>query len=314
MNEVLERIPRGPLLYVFVGIIGLLAVATVLGALLARAKPDKDFTELNARIRSWWFMAGVFSFAILLSRAVSLVFLTFLSFLALKEYLSLIPTRRADRGVLLWVYLAVPLQYLWVWVDWYGMFIIFIPVYMFILIPVRMVLHGQTEGFLRAAGTIHWGLMTTVFTLSHMAYLLQLPEKGGAKGASLVLFLVLVTQLNDVAQYTWGKLFGRHKVMPTVSPNKTYEGLLGGIATSFVIVVLLAPWLTPLTRNESFVAGFFLPLAGFLGDVSVSAIKRDIGVKDSGSIIPGHGGVLDRVNSLTFTAPLFFHFLRYLHF
>ena len=129
-----------------------------------------------------------------------------------------------------------------------------------------------------------------------------------------MLFLVLVTQFNDVAQYTWGKLFGRHKVMPTVSPNKTYEGLLGGMATSFVLVYFLAPHLTPLTRNESLVAGFFLPLAGFLGDVSVSAIKRDIGVKDSGSSIPGHGGVLDRVNSLTFTAPLFFHFLRYLHF
>lgn len=314
MNELAERVPKGPLLYVFAGILGLLVIATLLGAVLARTKPDRDFTELNARIRSWWFMAGVFTLAILLSRAVSLVFLTFLSFLALKEYLSLIPTRRADRGVLLWVYLAVPLQYLWVWVDWYGMFIIFIPVYMFILIPVRMVLHGQTEGFLRAAGTLHWGLMTTVFTLSHMAYLLQLPEKGGAAGASLVLFLVLVTQFNDVAQYTWGKLFGRHKVMPTVSPNKTYEGLLGGMATSFVLVYLLAPHLTPLTRNESLVAGFFLPLAGFLGDVSVSAIKRDIGVKDSGSSIPGHGGVLDRVNSLTFTAPLFFHFLRYLHF
>jgi phosphatidate cytidylyltransferase len=314
VSELLERVPKGPLLYVFLGVIGLLVVATAIGAALARAKPDKDFSELNARIRSWWFMAGVFMLAILLSRAVSLVFMTFLSFLALKEYLSLIPTRRADRSVLLWAYLAVPLQYLWVWVDWYGLFIIFIPVYMFILIPVRMVLHGQTEGFLRAAGTIHWGLMTTVFTLSHMAYLLQLPEKVGAEGASLVLFLVLVTQFNDVAQYTWGKLFGRHKVMPTVSPNKTYEGLLGGIATSFVLVVLLAPYLTPLTRGESFVAGFFLPLAGFLGDVSVSAIKRDIGVKDSGSIIPGHGGVLDRVNSLTFTAPLFFHFLRYLHF
>jgi phosphatidate cytidylyltransferase len=314
VTEILERLPEGPLAWVLAGVVALLALATVLGAVLARVRPDKDFRELNARIRSWWFMAGVFMLAIALSRAISLVFLAFLSFLALKEYLSLIPTRRADRAVLLWVYLAVPLQYLWVWIDWYGMFIIFIPVYMFILIPVRMVLHGQTEGFLRAAGTVHWGLMTTVFTLSHIAYLLQLPEKGGAKGASLVLFLVLVTQLNDVAQYTWGKLFGRHKVMPTVSPNKTYEGLIGGIATTFVVVVLLAPHLTPLTRGESLVAGFFLPLAGFLGDVSVSAIKRDIGVKDAGSMIPGHGGVLDRVNSLTFTAPLFFHFLRYLHF
>ncbi len=313
MNEILERIPRGPLLYVFLGVLGLLAVAEVLGFVLARVKPEKDFSELRARVRSWWLMAGVFMLAIVVSRAVSLVFLTFLSFLALKEYFSLIPTRRADRSVLLWAYLAVPLQYFWVWIDWYGMFIIFIPVYMFILIPVRMVLHGQTDGFLRATGTIHWGLMTTVFTLSHMAYLLVLPGKDGA-GAGLVLFLVLVTQFNDVAQYTWGKLFGRNKVMPTVSPNKTYEGLLGGIATSFVLVYWLAPYLTPLTWNESLVAGFFLPLAGFLGDVSVSAIKRDIGVKDSGTLIPGHGGILDRVNSLTFTAPLFFHFLRYLHY
>jgi phosphatidate cytidylyltransferase len=156
--------------------------------------------------------------------------------------------------------------------------------------------------------------MTTVFTLSHIAYLLQLPERGGALGATLVLFLVLVTQFGDVAQYTWGKLFGRHKVMPTVSPNKSYEGLLGGIASAFLLVVLLAPHLTPLTRNESLVAGFFLPLAGFLGDVSIAAIKRDIGVKDSGSSIPGHGGILDRVDSLTFTAPLFFHFLYYLHY
>ena len=185
--------------------LGLLAVAEVLGFVLARTRPEKDWSELRARVRSWWLMAGVFMLAIVVSRAVSLVFLAFLSFLALKEYLSLIPTRRADRGVLLWAYLAVPLQYLWVWVDWYGMFIIFIPVYMFILIPVRMVLHGQTEGFLRATGTIHWGLMTTVFTLRPHG-LPARPSREGrgyAGGAGLVLFLVLVTQFNDVAQYTW---------------------------------------------------------------------------------------------------------------
>jgi phosphatidate cytidylyltransferase len=313
MNEILARVPRGPLLYVFLGVLAVLTAAEVIGLALSRSRPQKDFSELRARVRSWWFMAGVFMLAMVVSRMVSLLFLGFLSFLALKEYFSLIPTRRADRSVLFWAYLAVPLQYLWVGVDWYGMFIIFIPVYMLIVIPVLMVLHGDTQGFLKATGTVHWGLMTTVFTLSHMAYLLVLPGKG-AGGAGLVLFLVLVTQLNDVAQYVWGKLFGRHRVVPTVSPNKTYEGLLGGIVTSFALVYLLAPLLTPLTRNESLAAGFFLPLAGFLGDVSVSAIKRDIGVKDSGTLIPGHGGILDRVNSLTFTAPLFFHFLRYLHY
>jgi phosphatidate cytidylyltransferase len=315
MDVIARRIPSGPLLYVLLGVLALLVVAEVVGLVLTRTKPQSDFRELRARVRSWWLMAGVFIVAILVSRLVSLVFLAFLSFLALKEYFSLIPTRRVDRGVLLWAYLAVPLQYTWVGIGWYGMFIIFIPVYMLIIIPVRMVLYGQTEGFLKATGTIHWGLMTTVFTLSHMAYLLVLPGKGtGTYGAGLVLFLVVVTQLNDVAQYTWGKIFGKHKVVPTVSPNKTYEGLLGGMATTFVLVTVLAPFLTPLTFKESLAAGFFLPLAGFLGDVSVSAVKRDIGVKDAGSMIPGHGGVLDRVNSLTFTAPLFFHFLRYLHY
>jgi phosphatidate cytidylyltransferase len=316
IDVIARRIPSGPLLYILLGVLGLLVIAEVVGLLLTHTKPQSDFRELRARVRSWWLMAGVFILAILVSRLVSLVFLGFLSFLALKEYFSLIPTRRVDRGVLFWAYLAVPLQYTWVGIDWYGMFIIFIPVYMLILIPIRMVLYGQTEGFLKATGTIHWGLMTTVFTLSHMAYLLVLPGKGtGTYGAGLVLFLVLVTQLNDVAQYTWGKIFGKHKVVPTVSPNKTYEGLIGGMATTFVLVTtVLAPYLTPLTFKESLAAGFFLPLAGFLGDVSVSAVKRDIGVKDSGSLIPGHGGVLDRVNSLTFTAPLFFHFLRYLHY
>jgi len=187
-----------------------------------------------------------------------------------------------------------------------------------------MVLQGETTGFLRAAGTLHWGLMTMLFCLSHVAYLLVLrpppgrPELSAAGtpvgGPALVLYLVFLTQLNDVAQFLWGKALGRHKVIPQVSPNKTVEGLLGGIATTVGLALLLAPWLTPFTRREALIAGVILGLGGFLGDVVISALKRDLGIKDSGTLLPGHGGILDRVDSLTYTAPLFFHFVYYLHF
>lgn len=298
------------------GVSGLLVLATIIVAALRRLQPEKDRAELVQRIRSWWVMVAVFSAAMLLTRTVSLVFFAFISFLALKEYFSLIPTRRADRRVLLWAYLAIPVQYYWISTEWYGLFIIFIPVYLFLLLPLRMMLIGETTGFLYAVGTLHWGLMVTVFNMSHMAYLLVLPREGNPAGGgpALVLFLVILTQLNDVSQFVWGKLFGSHLVVPTVSPKKTYEGLLGGLATTLALAYLLAPVLTPLSPLHSLLAGLIIGLGGFIGDVTISALKRDLGVKDSGSLLPGHGGILDRVDSLTYTAPLFFHFVYYLHY
>ena len=298
------------------GLFGLLLIASLIVAGMRRSRPGVDYAELSARVNSWWVMVGVFATAMALSPLLSLLFLGFVSFLALKEYLSLIPTRRADRRVLLWAYLAIPLQFYWVGIGWYGMFIIFIPVYLFMLMPMRMVLIGETAGFLHAAGSLHWGLMLTVFNLSHVAYLLALPAAtnpaGGAAG--LVLFLMFLTQFNDVMQYVWGKTFGKHKIIPKVSPKKTWEGFLGGVATTTLLAWGIAPWLTPLTGWEAPVAGLLIGLAGFVGDVNISALKRDLGVKDSGNLIPGHGGILDRVDSLTFTAPLFFHYLYYLHY
>lgn len=304
------------LAWALTGILALLCLSTAIVRILGRRHPDRDWTELRLRVKSWWLMAGIFAVAISVSRTVSVVFMAFVSFLAFKEYLSLIPTRRADRRVLLWAYLAIPMQYYWIGAAWYGMFIIFVPVYMFLFLPVVMIRVGETAGFLRAAGTLHWGLMTMVFSLSHAAFLLALPESGnpGAGGAGLLLFLVFLTQFNDVAQYVWGKLAGRHKAVPAVSPNKTVEGLAGGVATTVLLAWLLAPYYTPLDGWQAPVAGLLIGLAGFAGDVTISALKRDLGIKDSGSLLPGHGGILDRVDSLTFAAPLFFHFVYYLHF
>lgn len=290
------------------GILGILVAATAVAWFLRRRGPAEKHAELVARIRSWWIMAGVFGLAIAIDPRLSIGFFAFVSFLALKEYLSLIPTRRADRRVLFWAYLSIPFQYYWIYRGWYGMFIVFIPVWVMLLLSARMVLIGETKDFLRAVGTLQWGLMLMVFSISHQAYLLVLG------GAGLVLYLVVLTQLNDVAQYIWGKSLGRHRITPTVSPGKTVEGLLGGIVTTTVLALLLAPWLTPLDRWDSVAAGCMISTGGFLGDVTISALKRDLGVKDSGQLIPGHGGILDRIDSLTYTAPLFFHFVRFYYY
>ncbi|MCG6887575.1 MAG: phosphatidate cytidylyltransferase [Proteobacteria bacterium] len=298
------------------GVFAILIAASLLVVVLKARAPQKDFSELVQRIKSWWIMITVFTVAIVLSRNVSIVFFALISFLALKEYLSLIPTRRADRRIMFWAYLTIPIQYYWVGIEWYGMFIIFIPVYAFLYLPTRMVLIGVTDRFLAAAGSLHWGLMMTVFCLSHVAFLLVLPTAGNpvAGGAGLVLFLVFLTQFNDVAQYTWGKLFGRTPIVPSVSPKKTWEGFAGGVLTTTLLATVLAKYLTPLNLPEAALAGALIGAGGFIGDVIISAIKRDIGVKDSGSLLPGHGGILDRVDSLTYTAPLFFHYVFYLHF
>ncbi len=297
-------------------IIGLLSLSTLIFFLIKRNNPSQNFTELWLRIRSWWVMIAILFLAISSSVKIAIIFFAFISFLALKEYLSLIPTRRSDRRVLFWAYLAIPIQYYLVSIHWYIMFLVFIPVYMFLLLPFRMVLIGDTRGFLHSLGTIYWGLMITVFALSHLAYLLVLdPLKnphGG--GAGLVLYLIFLTQFNDIAQYISGKLLGKHKIIPLVSPNKTVEGFIGGMIATVTLTILVSPYLTPLNFGQSILVGFIIAGFGFVGDVTISAIKRDFGVKDTSNFIPGHGGILDRLDSLTYTAPIFFHVLSYFYY
>nr|EHL6942027.1 phosphatidate cytidylyltransferase [Citrobacter freundii]EHL6950548.1 phosphatidate cytidylyltransferase [Citrobacter freundii] len=292
-------------------IFALLLVATVVNGLLVWRRPGKDWRELTLRIRTWWVIILLFSMAILSPRWLALTFFALVSFMALKEFLTLAPSRQTDRMPLLWMFVAIPINYWLIGINWYGMFVVFIPVYAFLFLPVRMVIAGDTQGFLRFASQHHWSLMTTVFAFSHVAFLLVLPDDGKQTGALLVLFLVGLTEFNDIAQYLWGKSIGRMKVMPKVSPNKTLAGLIGGVATTTLMAALLGPVMTPLNLPLSLLAGFIIGLSGFCGDVVMSAIKRDIGVKDSGTLLPGHGGILDRLDSLIFTAPVFFHFIRY---
>jgi phosphatidate cytidylyltransferase len=291
----------------------LLVIASVVSGMLVSRDVGKDYIELRLRIRSWWWIVLLIFGSLLVSQTAAIVLFAFISFLALKEFFSIVPTRMADRRVIFWAYMSIPMQYYWIVNSWYGMFIIFIPIYIFLLLPMRMVLIGETKGFIKAVGITHWAVMLSVFCLSHTVYLLVLPEKNSDAGAmGLVIFLLFATQFNDVSQYIWGKMFGRHKIIPRVSPNKTWEGFIGGMVTIVIVAGVMAPYLTPLSVVEGLLAGLIISIAGFVGDVVISSVKRDLNIKDSGTLIPGHGGVLDRLDSLMFTAPLFFHYLYYM--
>lgn len=282
--------------------------------LLSQVMLSRNWSELKLRVLSWWIMVGVFFPVVSFSQTLTIIFFACLSFWALKEYVTILDTRRADHRALFWAFLSIPIQYCWVGTQWYGMFIIFIPVYMFLYLPLRLVLTEETSGFLSSTAKIQWGLMAFVFGLSHLAYLSIMPQTGAStNGQSLLLFLVIITESNDIFQYAWGRLFGKRRILPAVSPQKTAEGFWGGVITT-TLFSLTIRFLTPFGIVETLFITFCISVAGFFGDVVMSAVKRDAGVKDFGNLIPGHGGMLDRVDSLCYTAPLFFHIVRYFYY
>jgi len=306
------------LLLTFGGVLGLLVVASLAGAILARTVKSEagraTVANMNARIRAWWLMAAVFAVSLSTGGVGSVVLFGLLSFLALREFITLTPTRRADHMTLFWTFFVItPLQYVLVGIGWYGLYSILIPVYAFLFVPIRTAIGGDTEGFLERTAKIQWALMVCVYCVSYAPAILKLELRGyQGQNAKLLLFLILVVQISDVLQYVWGKLLGKHKIAPNVSPNKTWEGFVGGILCASAIGTGLW-WLTPYSPLEAAGMSLAVTLLGFAGGLTMSAIKRDRGVKDYGELIPGHGGILDRIDSICFAAPVLFHLTRYFY-
>jgi phosphatidate cytidylyltransferase len=300
----------------FGGIVALLAVASVIGLVLARRGGSESaratVENLNQRIRAWWVMVAIFAVCFALGAGATLVLFALTSFYTLREFVSLTPTRPADNlSLVAAFYLILPLQYWLIWTEWYGLFAILIPVYAFLLLPCLTALKGDVQDFLLRVARLQWGLMLTVYCISHAPALLVLPIEGYERqGFLLLFFLITVVQLSDVAQYVFGKLFGRRKVAPVLSPSKTWEGLLGGGATATLIGASLW-WITPFAFWQAGLMAAVIVAMGFFGGLTLSAVKRSMGVKDWGSMVQGHGGVLDRMDSVTFAAPVFFHMTRY---
>jgi phosphatidate cytidylyltransferase len=302
-----------PLLLGLAGVIVFLCVGTLVAVVASRTRNADQFKDLGPRMASWWVMVGLLTAGLALGwRGTALLFAA-ISFLALREFLSLAPARREDRLVIAVAYLTIPVSYVFVFANIYMFYLVFIPVYIFLALPFMMACIGQTRGYLASTASFHWALVTCVYNIGFIPLLMRLPRwdapQAGAVG--LVFMLLLATEANDVFQYIAGRLFGRRKITPRVSPNKTWEGFIGGWLATAALILLAGPVYTPLRGVGLWTVAFCLPVAGFAGDVTFSAIKRDIGVKDASGLIPGHGGLLDRLDSLTFTAPLYFHLLAY---
>ena len=316
MRELLATTPE--MLWLFGGLVGLLAVASTIGAVLSRRAGTPQSIEVRAnlvaRINAWWVMVAVLAVTFLLGRAVTLVVFGLMAWFALREFVTLTPTRDGDRLPLsLAFFVILPAQFLLIGIERYGMFAIFVPVYAFLLLPAIAALRGDVQEFLTRTAKLQWGLMITVYCLSHAPALLLLRIPGfDDREALLLFFLLFVVQISDVMQYVFGKLFGRTKIAPVVSPSKTVEGFVGGGLAATAIGAAMW-WITPFTPWAAAAMAAAIVMMGFLGGLTLSAVKRSLGAKDWGVMIEGHGGMLDRLDSVCFAAPVFFHLVRYFY-
>lgn len=307
---------QGDLAMLLAGLGGVLVVASTIGFVLERRlSPDGGnavIENLNARIKAWWVMILLMAVALMAGKTGVTLLFGLCSFAALREFVTLTDTRRGDHWALAVAFFVItPLQYWLVWTGWYGLWSIFIPVYGFLLMPILAAMLGDTERFLERVAEVQWALMVCVFCISHVPALLWLEIPGfEARNVLLIAFLVVVVQGSDVMQYVWGKLLGRHKIAPRLSPSKTWEGFLGGALSAMLIGAGLS-WLTPFTPVQAAGMSLVIVLMGFFGGLVMSAIKRDRKVKDWGHLIAGHGGFIDRLDSVIFSAPIFYHLTRY---
>ena len=298
------------------GVLALLTVATAVGQCLHR-HPDRGLDPaavgtFNSRLRGWWILCTVLAAAYWLGTTATVVLFGFVSFWALREFITLTPTRKGDHRALFWVFFAfTPLHYVLVGLDRYDVFSVFLPVYATLFVLARVAFAGDYKRFLERTAKIQAGLVVCVYCLSFAPALLQL-QLPGSEGNSdgnfrLLFFLILLVQFADCMQYVWSRMLGQRLVAPTVSSNRTWEGLLGSATSTSLLAAALWWAAPPFQLWQATLAGFVVAVMGFAGGMTMSAIKRDRGVKDYGTLVVGHGGVLDRVDSMCFAAPVFYH-------
>ena len=297
-------------------VIGLLAVATVVGQVVKRQPHlglhTAAIETFNGRVRAWWIICSLLAVAFI-SPALTVALFGFMSFWALREFITLTPTRLGDHRALFWVFFFfTPLQYILVWKDVYALYSILIPVYAFLFIPARIALSGDYKRFLERVAKIQSGLLICVYCLSFAPALLYLPigDVERHANARLLFFFVTMALLSEAVQFIWSRLYGRHVIAPSINATRTWEGLIGGTVTSALVGMVLY-WATPFQDVwQVALMSMIIAVMGFAGSMTMSAIKRDRGVRDYGTLVEGHGGVLDRIDAICFAAPVFYHVTR----
>ena len=312
-------VPSPNLLWVLACLFGVLALGTIVRIAAIHGRPDEKSRSRLSSVRTWWALASLLAVALLLGHIGVAILLAVVGMLALREYIEIIGWKRVGRPTAFVVFAIVPVYYSLLWVGFAELMRSLAPVAILIVLGAIRAWLGLVEDYIRTTAGLVWGVMLFVYGLSHAYLLLALPALPDPWVGNLgwFLYLVLLTETNDISQALIGRPFGRTKFTPQISPNKSLEGLMGGLLVTTILAVLLAPWLTSFmqgTRSTgvllSVLSGFLIATFGFLGDLNKSGIKRDVGIKDSGTILPGQGGMMDRVDSLTFSAPIFYYFLQ----
>lgn len=315
-------------------VLATLAIASLVSRYLRRQPTESINPALVRRFRqrlnAWWLMCAILVFGLLLQPMGTVVLFGLVSFWALREFITMAPTRRGDHRALFWALVVfTPLQYVLIgletsgvrWgngskIDFYGLYSIVIPVYASLFVPARIAISGDHKRFLERSAQITIGLLICIYSLSYAPALINL-ELASSDGtpwtgspAGLLFFFILVSQLADILQWTWGHLVGRRVIAPEVSASRTWEGFAGGTLSTGLIGAALF-WVTPFSFFEAACMSMVIGVMGMFGGMTMSAIKRDRGVNDYGSLVMGHAGVLDRIDTLCFAAPVFYHLTRF---
>lgn len=316
-------------LILLVSFLGVMVGLWLLGSLIKRraaALIDPAIVRsFRRRISGNLTMCLVLALALLVDRVYTVVFFGLVSFWALREFITMTPTRRADHRTLFAVLCVMtPLQYVLVGFNLYELYTVVIPVYASLFVAARVAFTDDPKRFLERIAKIQFGLFICVYALSHAPALLYLklrrwdgtqntyvPWDGSPAG--LLIFLVVLVQLSDLLHFVWDRLVGKHVIAPHINATKTWEGLIGS-ACCTAILAMFIHWLvpaTPFTWMGAGVMGLIVSVMGASGSMTMSAIKRDRGVQDFGTLIQGHAGVLDRIDSFCFAVPIFFHVTRF---
>lgn len=320
--------PQPMLYWILAAIFASLAAGSVVRFIALRDKEEALRQKRLASLRTWWFLTIALSAALLAGRFGICVLFAVASCIGWSEITRMYVPRPQDRLAIKAGYGLIVINYLLILVGAIDVFRVFLPLAAPGVFAVLLLVSVDPAGYIRSAGGLLWGMLFVGYGFSHAAVLLALPaaEAGPLGGVGWLLFLVVLTEANDIFQAIVGRALGahkRHRITPVISPNKTWEGFIGGMGVTIVLALLIAPWLTSLgeaggpfmlppfarTWVVPVLVAVLLAIAGFFGDINMSAIKRDAGVKDSSKLLPGMGGIIDRMDSLTMTAPVFVVFL-----
>lgn len=326
---------HGALVFMFSALGFLVAFSVTCRVAVMKRIPNAQ--EVVDRTKTWYWMIGVFFATLAYHRAITFAFLAFLSFVTLREYFSLLPMirpdtqgrtflRRHDRSAIFLSYLTIPVMFTLAYYRWYGLYIVIVPVYQCLLIPLLLVMEDESRNFITSSGVLLWGNILFVFLLGHSAFVVNISPL-------LLVYAIFLTEMRDVIVYIFGKLtapvIARHpastfwrlydrKIAPAISPRKNWGSALLTVLAIMGMSLAYRTLLPVFPRGVmsvqvALLLGLLIGVMGAVGDFVGSAFKRDLGVKDSGTALPGHGGVIDRLGSLCFTLPLVFHICYFLY-